>query len=389
MASETDIKGLVHETRKSLAESSANFDVNAILRGAQLTIVGALRALQNPGIFQYEHYRQAALAVCAGIALRLIIAAPILLLKATIWCLSFLINTKTATWDDKLVDGLEFIANHVLQLPFFVMSLMSHITPTLDNVFMDSLAWVDRTYVLKHKSDDPTNLRAMYYPNLRMYSTHGQSGGRKPVLEAALAFFLRFGRRAAISLGVYACSFLPVVGRFVLPASSFYTFNEAVGPVPATIIFAIGVLLPRRYLVIFLQSYFASRSLMRQLLQPYFARIRFNSDQKKKFFRDREGVLFGFAIGFYTFLKIPLFGVLIYGVAEASTAYLITKITDPPPPPTAGAQYVQSQVQWRNKHEFLRLPLDSLDSYNVAGADRNSDSRLVEQQQPLEGKKYS
>lgn len=136
---------------------------------------------------------------------------------------------------------------------------------------MDSLAWVDRTYVLKHKSDDPTNLRAMYYPNLRMYSTHGQSGGRKPVLEAALAFFLRFGRRAAISLGVYACSFLPVVGRFVLPASSFYTFNEAVGPVPATIIFAIGVLLPRRYLVIFLQSYFASRSLMRQLVsKPIF-----------------------------------------------------------------------------------------------------------------------
>ena len=77
MASDTDVKDLVRETRKSLAESSANFDINAMMRGAQLTVVGALRALQNPEIFKYEHYRQAALALCAGIALRLVIAAPV------------------------------------------------------------------------------------------------------------------------------------------------------------------------------------------------------------------------------------------------------------------------------------------------------------------------
>ena len=131
---------------------------------------------------------------------------------------------------------------------------------------MDSLEWVDRTYALKHKSDDPTKLRAMYYPNLRMYSTHGQSGEKRSPLDAALAFFLRFARKAAISLAVYGASFLPLVGRFVLPASSFVSFNRAVGPVPATFIFVVGLMLPKRYLVIFLQSYFASRSLMRQLV---------------------------------------------------------------------------------------------------------------------------
>ena len=151
-------------------------------------------------------------------------------------------------------------------MPFFLMSLMSHITPTLDNVFMESLQWVDQTYMIKHGSDDPMRLRAMYYPNLRMYPTHGSSTQKKSVLEATTIFLMGFGRKAVISLSVYACSFLPVVGRFVLPASSFYTFNRAVGPVPATIIFATGVVLPRHYLVIFLQSYFASRTLMRQLV---------------------------------------------------------------------------------------------------------------------------
>jgi hypothetical protein len=73
-----------------------NFDPNAILRGAQLTVVGgkrlpisiyssqhllmileALRALQNPGLFTSEHYKQAAIAVGVGIAIRLAIAIPV------------------------------------------------------------------------------------------------------------------------------------------------------------------------------------------------------------------------------------------------------------------------------------------------------------------------
>lgn len=132
--------------------------------------------------------------------------------------------------------------------------------------FMDSLQWVDQTYVQKHKSEDPNTLRAMYYPNLRLYQTHGDTSQRKTPMDAALAFLLRFGRRAAISLAVYALSYLPVIGRFVLPAASFYTFNKAVGPVPATLIFSTGVFLPRRYLIVFLQSYFSSRSLMRELV---------------------------------------------------------------------------------------------------------------------------
>ena len=100
-------------------------------------------------------------------------------------------------------------------------------------------------------------------------------------------------------------------------------------------------------------------------LEPYFARINFTKEQKRRWFHDREGLLFGFGVGFYIFLKIPLLGVLIYGVAEASTAYLITKITDPPPPPAYGEKFAESQIRWENKHEFLKLPLDKLDSFNI------------------------
>jgi len=118
-------------------------------------------------------------------------------------------------------------------------------------------------------------------------------------------------------------------------------------------------------------------------LEPYFSRIRFTKEQKRRWFRDREGLLFGFGVGFYIFLRIPLLGVLIYGIAEASTAYLITKITDPPPPPTESDKFAESQVRWKNKHEFLRLPLNHLDAPNLP---RDEKPR---QPQELRGKKYT
>jgi len=72
--------------------------------------------------------------------------------------------------------------------------------------------------------------------------------------------------------------------------------------------------------------------------------------------------LFGFGVGFYIFLRIPLLGVLIYGIAEASTAYLITKISDPPPKPAESEGFAASQQEWRNKHEFLNTKIFNLDT---------------------------
>ncbi|KAI8248993.1 hypothetical protein K4K58_011170 [Colletotrichum sp. SAR11_239] len=340
----------------------SHFDLNSVIRGAQLTLVGAHRAFQNPALFTSDHYRQAGVAVLTGLAIRLIISVPIIGVKVLLWFISLLFSLDHVTWDEKLVGGLNFIEEYVLQVPFFLMALMRYVTPTLDNMFMDSLNWVDRTYVQKHKHDDPNHLRDMYYPNLKQYKVSDGSTHSTSTAEAVSMFLYRFARKGAISLAIFALSYVPVVGRFVLPAASFYTFNKAVGLGPASVIFGTGIFLPKRYLVIFLQSYFASRSLMRELLEPYFSRVHFTKEQKRNWFREREGVLFGFAIGFYTMIKIPLVGVLIYGIAEASTAYLITKITDPPPPPAEKAAFAESQQQWTNKHEFLSLSLANMDA---------------------------
>ncbi|RGP60723.1 transmembrane protein [Fusarium sporotrichioides] len=340
----------------------SHFDPNTVIRGAQLTLVGAHRALQNPALFTTDHYRQAAIAVVAGLAIRLVISVPIVGIKVLLWLTSFFVSLDTVTWDDTLVNGLDFVAEYVLQVPFFLMALMRYVVPTLDNLFMQSLQWVDMTYVQKHSDEKPSELRDMYYPNLKLYRPTDGSTHSESTAQAVSMFLFRFLRKGGISLVVFALSYTPYIGRFVLPAASFYTFNNAVGLGPASAIFGTGIFLPRKYLVIFLQSYFSSRSLMRELLEPYFARVHFTKEQKRNWFRSREGVLFGFGLGFYILVKIPLVGVLVYGIAEASTAYLITKITDPPPPPQQVSEFTQGQQNWSNKHEFLNLSLANIDS---------------------------
>ena len=227
---------------------------------------------------------------------------------------------------------------------------------------MESLRWVDTTYLQKHKAENPSALRSMYWPNLSLYPPHGKPKGAQPTKSGIPKTATRFLKRGAISLAVYAASFLPLIGPLVLPAASFYTFNKAVGPGPASALFAAGLLLPRAWLVVFLQAYYSSRSLMRELLEPYFSRVPFTPAQKRRWFQSRAGILFGFGLGFNMLVRVPLVGVLVYGIAEASTAYLVTKITDPPPEPDAAQGFAEAQVEWRNKQRFLSLGIGELDA---------------------------
>lgn len=82
---------------------------------------------------------------------------------------------------------------------------------------MTSLQWVDHTYLEKHKSDDPSKLRPLYYPNLQQYKPNapipGAANVKRSAYDVALGFAKRYLKRGAISLAVYLASFLPYIGR--------------------------------------------------------------------------------------------------------------------------------------------------------------------------------
>jgi hypothetical protein len=39
-----------------------------------------------------------------------------------------------ATWDDALLNGLDFLNKSVLQVPFLLMTLLRYLVPTLDEM---------------------------------------------------------------------------------------------------------------------------------------------------------------------------------------------------------------------------------------------------------------
>ena len=79
---------------------------------------------------------------------------------------------------------------------------------------MRSLEWVDLTYIAKHRADDPSQLRPMYYSNLVEYKGEGASKTKqkKPAYHNVLTFVKRYAKRGAVSMGIYLLTYLPYIG---------------------------------------------------------------------------------------------------------------------------------------------------------------------------------
>jgi hypothetical protein len=44
-------------------------------------------------------------------------------IRVLFWTMSFVVSLDTVSWDDKILHGLTFIEDHVLQVPLFLMAL--------------------------------------------------------------------------------------------------------------------------------------------------------------------------------------------------------------------------------------------------------------------------
>lgn len=71
------IEGSIDKDKLKAQFEVSHFGANAVLRGMQLTLVGAHRALQNPALFNNDHYKQAATAVVAGLGIRVLVSMPV------------------------------------------------------------------------------------------------------------------------------------------------------------------------------------------------------------------------------------------------------------------------------------------------------------------------
>jgi len=178
------------------------------------------------------------------------------------------------------------------------MTVLRHLYPRpLDDLFMQSLQWSDRIYAEKHAKDDPSTqpLRPLYSKALELYARQPHSRSSQSFAK----FIRRTVKRVALGFLLFLLSLMPGVGKLVFPAAGFYSLYRALGEdfILAAVVGGLGLLLfPNRLYVILTQGWLSTRALTRELLEPYFARISFSDSQKREWFQEREGVLFGKAV---------------------------------------------------------------------------------------------
>lgn len=334
------------------------FSVLAVIRGMQLTVLGGYRALKNPDLAKSKYYRQAMKYLILSLLVQVVIWSPIVAAKMLLRIAGHLKGNRYSDDMESRLASLKFWQN-VLNLGPLLISGMRFLSGReMDDLFMTSLSFVDKVYKSKHPESDRE-----YYNPLKRYEIEKPVPAYQPVKNSENGgsntsdkfevFIRKYAQRAATTVAVYLLSGVPVIGRLVLPAMSFYSFNQVVGGAAASAIFVLGIIAPRRWMMLFLSAFWGGRSLSRELLNPYFKRVTFSRTEKDQWFAAREGIMFGFGAGFYLLLKIPFVGVLVYGFAEASSAYLITKVSDPPPPPAKLHTWTEGQTIWTSDKKVL------------------------------------
>lgn len=54
--------------------------------------------------------------------------------KVLLWFTSLVYPLDQVSWDDSVINWLDFTGDYVLQAPFFLMTVMRYVVPTLDNL---------------------------------------------------------------------------------------------------------------------------------------------------------------------------------------------------------------------------------------------------------------
>lgn len=116
-----------------------------------------------------------------------------------------------------------------------------------------------------------------------------------PLTTGMLDNLLRMLLFIGLSVATFAISLVPLVGPLAGPA---------------------------------LQTYFAARALGWEMLDPYFDKLRLRFDEQHRFVRRHRVPIVGFGLPFSLLMAIPLFGPVLFGMAQAAAGVLIADVLE-------------------------------------------------------------
>ncbi|RLV87631.1 hypothetical protein JA9_002528 [Meyerozyma sp. JA9] len=345
---------------KFVSRPSPNVSLLSVVRGVQLAFLGAFRALQNPQLYSSRFTRRSINVIFWSLAFQLTLWTPFFVATRS---LRLILSFSNSSALNVALQYLYYIQHNVLQIGGLLISSLRFFKPELDELFLVSLEFVDSVH--NRKAEIPRE----YKKNLDIVAPKTPKTTYKPqsIFElvkykynnsSEFAGYVKRNLRASlVNMMVKFISRKWTIGAFAVRLMSLKNLNDQLGTVPALACFAVLNSVSRSYSIWLITTYWGSRNLIHDFLLPYFTRTRFSNADKKAWMSAREGVLLGFGIVFYQLIvQLPWLSLFAYGIGEASVAYLITKISDPPPHnPNMLINWTASQLVWSDAslHEVL------------------------------------
>ncbi|KAG2215246.1 hypothetical protein INT46_006649 [Mucor plumbeus] len=294
----------------------ARWTLTGLQEGVIYAVQGITIVLQNPNIRKQRFLKTFIyLSMVSFILLGLtnvLIAIPIHVVRFILW---FSTSDKASQADEALESANRFVREIVASVPLLALLFMRYVYPKpLDDLFMESLRYLD--------SSHPD--RAPYASIL------AQQKFKRKYWADMKDYMLRTWKKVRLGLLLLLLSMIPFVGRFVFPAAGAYTTYKALGKTQGIAVGICFFFLPRWATMKLVRALIGMRSLMRELLAPYFVRMRMSHREKRRWFSGRKDVLFGFSGIAYIIIRLPIVGIIGYGIAQAAAAYMLTVVTEPP-----------------------------------------------------------
>lgn len=331
------------------SKASSGFSAKAILRGIQLAILGIYRSLQNPNLYTTFYYERAFVAIAISIAAFLALRLPIYLLQL----FAFIFKGK---YFEGFIDSSKELVK-ILNLGAFFVSLSQHFSTDFDDLFLASMSFMDSIPQLHNQENSGqkfhVNLVALKRDREEQHVFKELMISGYATGQGLIAVVLKYLEISISTSIFYMLLHVDKLFPFVLGFITFLSLNSKIGVLQSMVVFGILLSVPPYYSTLFWNTYWGSRRMILDFLHPFFSRVRFTKIEKEQWIRSREGVLLGFSLFIYISVRqFPCLCLLVYGLAESGAAYLVTKVSDPPPRQVSQlVQWNTTQVVWDKEKE--------------------------------------
>ena len=145
-------------------------------------------------------------------------------------------------------------------------------------------------------------------------------------LDSAKECLIRMGWTLSTSLVLLLLSLIPVLGHFVFPAAQFYLTYKSLGLPMAVALFAANLIpFVNQYSRGLYEHIYSCQSMARELMEPYFTRVRPSRGERKALIKRYAPLFYGFFTPFALCLSVSVLGPVAFAFAQATVAIVLVK----------------------------------------------------------------